>query len=187
MDQKQVLQCGCVDIWIDTITPCLIDTVTNKKEETVVFKIESRSYLKQFTVKNGWNIDWVKLSKDVECYALALRGNNEIQGLIAIKNDINADAVYLHYASTAPHNDKHRHGFQRYSGVGGHLFAIAAEKSIEWHHGGSLYGFAADKKLLDHYVETFGAIRVGILHPYHFWIPEERSEKIMEVYNYEWK
>ncbi len=37
---------GCIDIWIDEIVPCLKDTVTGDIKETVVFKIESRTYLK---------------------------------------------------------------------------------------------------------------------------------------------
>lgn len=39
---------GCIDIWIDEIVPCLKDTVTGDIQETVVFKIESRTYLKKF-------------------------------------------------------------------------------------------------------------------------------------------
>lgn len=39
---------GCIDIWIDEIVPCLKDTVTGDIKETVVFKIESRTYLKNF-------------------------------------------------------------------------------------------------------------------------------------------
>mgnify|MGYP006990162738 CR=1 FL=1 len=32
---------------------------------------------------------------------------------------------------------------QKYVGVGGHLFAIAADKSIEWGYEGAIHGFAA--------------------------------------------
>jgi len=34
--------------------PCLKDTETGEIKETVVFKIESRSFLKKFNEKNGW-------------------------------------------------------------------------------------------------------------------------------------
>ena len=47
---------GCIDIWIDEIVPCLKDTVTGDIKETVVFKIESRTYLKKFQKANGWYI-----------------------------------------------------------------------------------------------------------------------------------
>ena len=51
-----MLEIGCLDIWIDGIVPCLKDTETGEIRETVVFKIESRSYLKKFTKKGGWHI-----------------------------------------------------------------------------------------------------------------------------------
>jgi hypothetical protein len=41
-----MLNSGCVDIWLDEIVPCLKDTETGEIKETVVFKIESRSFLK---------------------------------------------------------------------------------------------------------------------------------------------
>ena len=85
-------QQGCLDIWIDEIVPCLKETATGDLKETVVFKIQSRSYLKDFNTKNGWRINWSKIPKDVEVYALAIRGSNAIQGLIGVKNDPNAKA-----------------------------------------------------------------------------------------------
>ena len=121
---------GCLDIWIDSLVSCLKDTETGEMKDTVVFKIESRSYLKKFRENNGWHINWSKIPRNVEVYALALHDNNEIQGLIGIRNDNNADAAYIHWACTAPQNNKHEYGRQKYEGVGGHLFAIAADNGI---------------------------------------------------------
>lgn len=45
---------GCIDIWIDEIVPCLKNVETGEVKETVVFKIESRAYLKKFREKDGW-------------------------------------------------------------------------------------------------------------------------------------
>ncbi len=39
---------GCIDLWIDEVVPCLKDTQTGDIKETVVFRIESRTYLKKF-------------------------------------------------------------------------------------------------------------------------------------------
>jgi hypothetical protein len=50
---------GGVGIWLDEIVPCLKDTETGEIKETVVFRIESRSFLKKFNEKNGWGIDWI--------------------------------------------------------------------------------------------------------------------------------
>lgn len=49
-----------------------------------------------------------------------------------------------------------------------------------------MYGFTANKILLDHYVEKFNAEFIGILHPFQFAIDEENAKNIMEVYTYDW-
>ena len=67
------LEQGCIDIWIDEIVPCLKNVETGEIKETVVFKIESRAYLKKFQEKDGWHINWNEIPKDVEVYALALK------------------------------------------------------------------------------------------------------------------
>lgn len=77
----ELLKLGCIDIWIDEIVPCLKNVETGEIKETVVFKIESRAYLKKFQERNGWHINWNKIPKDVEVYALALKDSLEIQGL----------------------------------------------------------------------------------------------------------
>ena len=82
-----------------------------------------------------------------------MKENNEIQGLVGVKNDISVKAAYLHWGCTAPHNNKHKFGVQKYSGVGGHLFAIAADRSFLWGHEGFVHGFALNKELLNHYID----------------------------------
>ena len=185
-ERQRLLKQGCINIWIDEIVPCLKDTVTGEMKETVVFKIESRSYLKQYTEQNGWQINWIELPVDVEVYELALKDTKEIQGLVAVKNDVNSRAAFLHWACTAPQNNKHDFGKQKYSGVGGHLFAIAADKSVQWGYEGAMHGFALNKELLEHYIETFNAELLGMLHDYQFFINEINAKKLLEVYNYEW-
>lgn len=56
MDELSMPNRGCLNIWIDEIVPCLRDTETGEMKDTVVFRIESRSYLKKFQVNNGWHI-----------------------------------------------------------------------------------------------------------------------------------
>ena len=185
-ERQRLLKQGCINIWIDEIVPCLKDTVTGEMKETVVFKIESRSYLKQYTEQNGWQINWIELPADVEVYELALKDTKEIQGLVAVKNDVNSRAAFLHWACTAPQNNKHDFGKQKYSGVGGHLFAIAADKSVQWGYEGAMHGFALNKELLEHYIGTFNAEFLGMLHDYQFFINEINAKKLLEVYNYEW-
>ena len=184
--QNQAIQEGCLDLWIDDLVSCLKDTETGKLLDTVVFKIESRSYLKKFQKTNGWHINWNEIPANVEVYALALKDSNEIQGIIGIRNDKQSNTVYLHWACTAPQNNKHEFGKQRYEGVGGHLFAIAADKSIQWGYEGAMHGFAANRELLNHYIKVFNAEYLGLLHQYQFFIDEDNAKKLLEVYTYEW-
>lgn len=178
---------GNIDIWIDEIVPCLIDTTTEEVKETVVFKIESRSYLKNFTKKKGWHINWFDIPDNVDVYALALRDSLEIQGIIGLIDDNNAQAVYMFWACAAPQNNKHDFGTQKYKGVGGHLFAVAADISKKHGYGGAMHGYAANKELLCHYMDVFGAQYLGAQHLYHFFVSEKQASQLLEVYSYEWK
>ena len=178
---------GCIDIEVDGITPCLIDVASGQKVETDVYRIESSKTLREFNKSNGWHIDWGKMGDSVEIYALTTRHNNEIQGLIGIKNDYGAQAAYIHWACTAPHNNIRETGSKKYIGVGGHLFAIAAEKSCDWGYSGMVHAFAANKELLEYYQKELYAQYLGMMHIYQFLIDEEAAAKLMEVYDYEWK
>ena len=70
--------------------------------------------------------------------------------------------------------------------VGGHLFAIAAKKSVDFGYDGYMYGFTSNEDLLKHYVEVFNGEVIAMLHPYQFAIDEDAAKTIMEVYDYEW-
>lgn len=106
--------------------------------------------------------------------------------MVGVRNDKDSHAAYLHWACTAPHNNRHEFGSQKYVGVGGHLFAIAADKSIEWGYEGAIHGFAANEELLRHYIDVFHAEYLGMLHQYQFFIDEEQAKNLLEVYHYEW-
>ena len=95
-------------------------------------------------------------------------------------------AAYIHWACTAPHNNKHVYGKQKFIGVGGHLFAVAADRSFAWGYDGVVHGFALNKELLNHYIETLGATYLGAMHPYQFAFKRVASQILLEVYTYEW-
>ena len=177
---------GCVDIWIDELAPCLKESETGKIIETVVFKINSRQELKDFKKSTGWHINWRTVPADVEVYAVAIKGTREIQGLIGLRNEVEKNAVYIYWACTAPWNNKHDFGTQKYSGVGGHLFAIAVDRSIAYGYGGLTYGYAVSEEVLKHYIDALGVTFIGIFHDYHFIIEEECIKKLLEVYSYDW-
>lgn len=93
---------GCVDIWIDEIVPCLKDCETGAIKDTIAFKIDDKKFLKKFRKSNGWHINWDEIPHNVEVYALALKDDNSIQGLIGIVNDM-VLMLYIYIGHVPPH------------------------------------------------------------------------------------
>lgn len=172
---------------IDTLTPCLKETSTGEIYETEVIRLKRKSFLAKFNKRTGWYVNWSKFEEDVEVYALVLKGTVDVQGLVAIRYDEFAKAVHIVWACTAPWNSKLESDTQRYQGVGGHLFAIAAELSFKHGYEGFVFGDAINTTVLQYYIEHFQAslvnARSGL---YRFIIEGEKTQELMEVYNYEW-
>ncbi len=60
------------------------------------------------------------MPKEVEVYGLRVKGDMTIQGLVGIRDAKEADAVYIHWASAAPNNNREKNnGKKDYIGVGG--------------------------------------------------------------------
>lgn len=175
-----------INVWIDEFTPCLKDTKTGELVQTEVLRIRRKTFLRKYNKRNGWYVNWADLLDEAEVYALVVEGSVDIQGLVALACNSDMGAVYIDWMCASPENNKQITDNVRYLGVGGHLFAIAAQKSMDYGFAGLIYGFAANKKLLEHYVEVFHGEFIGMLHPYQFAIDEENAQKIMEVYDYEW-
>lgn len=175
-----------INVIIDEFTPCLKDNNTGEIIQTEVVRIVRKSFLKKYNKKNGWYINWADLLLENEVYALVIEGSVDIQGMVALEKNADMGAVYINWMCVNPENNKLLNETTKYSGVGGHLFAIAAQKSIDFGFDGLMYGFAANKELLEHYMKVFNAEFLGMLHPYQFAIDEDNAKKILEVYDYEW-
>lgn len=175
-----------INVLIDEMTPCLKDSKTGEIVQTEVIRIKRKSFLKKYNKKNGWYTNWEKLTEESEIYALVLEGTVDIQGLVAIARNDDVQALYINWMCASPENNKQITDNVKYLGVGGHLFAIAAKKSIDYGYRGYMYGFAKNAELLEHYIRVFHGEKVGMLHPYQFVIDEEAAKTIMEVYDYEW-
>ncbi|MGN0512858.1 MAG: hypothetical protein ACI4GD_01170 [Lachnospiraceae bacterium] len=172
---------------IDELTPCLKDVTTGDIFETEVVRIKRKSILKKYNEKTGWYVNWSKFPEETEVYAIVLEGTNDIQGMIAIQPDSDAQAIYIVWACTAPHNNKWQYGTQKYSGVGGHLLALASEISVRRGYEGFLYGEAMDAELYDYYCTELGAIYLPPLNnPYRFMLSDEATQHLREVYTYVW-
>ena len=172
---------------VDEFTPCLKNVETGDLYDTEVAVVKRKSFLKQFNQKSGWYINWSKFSADTEIYALLLKGTNDIQGLIAVQYDDEAKAVYVLWGCTAPQNNIWQYGKQKFSGVGGHLLAIASELSVKKGYDGFIYGEAMDQELFDYYGREFGAFPLPpINNPYRFMLSDRATSRMREVYTYEW-
>ncbi len=111
----------------------------------------------------------------------------EIQGLVAVSPNDEADSMFIDWACTAPHNNIHKYGKQKFSGVGGHLFAIASELSMRYGYGGWVYGYAMDQEIYEYYIRKFGAYSLPrSIHPFGIYLTGEQTRRIREVYDYEW-
>ena len=175
-----------INVEIDEYTPCLKQMKTGQLVQTEVVRIRRKSFLRAYNLKNGWYVNWADLADENEIYALVIEGSVDVQGLIAVRKDEAASSAFVTWMVSSPSNNKQLTESVEYSGVGGHLFAVAAKKSIDYGYGGYFHGFAANEKLLNHYIEKLSATPLRLLHPYHFAVDSESAKRIMEVYDYEY-
>ena len=173
---------GIINIEIDELVPCLRNLKTGKLVDTTVGVVTDRSILKGFNKQTGWYINWRQVPKDCTIMALRVKGNDEIQGLVAFKGVPEHLAVRGHWAVANPKSNKQLTDSPEYSGIGGHLFAIMAQSSKEMGYDGFIEGQAANGKLLEYYMRELGAKPLGNLD---FYIDEVAAEEIIKKYNWE--
>lgn len=168
-------------VYIDELINCLIDNYTGEEVPTIARRIDV-TQLADCSEKENWYIDWSTWEEDVEIYALYVDGSDTIEGLIALSNNDTFSSADIKWMCAAPHNNYELVGNNKqYNGVGGHLFAIAVEKSLEWEHDGGCVLNAATEDLVNHYVD-YGFIFVGIRHPYHMVLPGVIGKDLTNIY-----
>lgn len=132
-------------------------------------------------------MDWSKFSKETEIYAVVLYGTCDIQGMIAIQPDEEAKAIYVQWACTAPQNNIWQYGTQKFSGVGGHLLALASDISLKRGYDGFIWAEAMDEELFNYYCNNFGAaILPPLNNPFRFMLSDVSTKHLREVYTYAW-
>lgn len=94
-----------INVIIDELTPCLVDTSTGEIVETEVIRIKRKSFLSKYNSKTGWYVNWVDLLTENEVYAIVLKGTVSIQGLVAIRPDEAMKAVFVSWMVAAPQNN----------------------------------------------------------------------------------
>ena len=118
------------------------------------------------------------MENDDEIYALVIEGTVDIQGLVAIRKDDEKKAVYISWMCTSPENNKDLTKKVKHLGVGGLLFTIAANKSIEYGYNGVMYGEVGNRELLQHYIKVLKAERAKDMNGFIFFINEKNAKKI---------
>ena len=145
-----------IDIIIDSLTNCLVDSLTGEELDTE-YRLVKQTITKSDAKKlkdEGWKFDWsIPHSNGYEIYQLFLKDDDHVQGMIAFKHF--RDQLYTHVdiVEAAPENIGK---YGKYKGVGAHLFAIACKHS--WDAGNEGYvQFTAKTDLIEHYQKTLNA------------------------------
>lgn len=171
---------GNIDIEIDGVAPCLIECKTGRVVNTTVKEMK-RSELKGYNKTSGWYIDWSKVPRGKTIKAIFAEGNNEIQGLIAYEELSDHSTINIHWTVANPKSNGNLTKNKEYRGIGAHLFAIAAKASIECGYDGFVESKAANSRLLEHYVNEFGAIPLG---GYRFCLDDIAAKELLEKCNW---
>ena len=145
-----------IDIYIDSLTDCLICNKTGELYDTeyrLVRKTISTSKANELKLQ-GWKFDWSIAHKNgYEIYELLLKDNDEVQGMIALKHIRDQYYTHVDIVESAPFNVGQS---GKYKGVGAHLFAIACK--LSWEVGNEGYvQFTAKTDLVEHYKNTLNA------------------------------
>ena len=171
MKKKRIL----LDFEVDKLTNSIENIVTGDSFRTEVILV-TKEDIKIATKKNGWAFNWKYefQQPDREVYKLTIENNPQIiQGLVSLS--VNEDHVYMHLIESALFN-RGRHKI--YAGVPGNLVAYAAKLSFQ--RGGDGYvSFVAKTKLIDHYIQTLGAVHFG---GHRMIITREASLKLIGKY-----
>lgn len=138
-----------VDILIDKLTDCLVE-----RETGIILDTEYRCRTMPIKPKDykGWKFNWSTTEKDgYTIYEVFLKDSNIVQGRISFR--IDGGVADVDIVETAPHNYGHT---GMYVGVGGHLFAIACQVSLENGCDGFV-AFTAKSDLISYYEKTLNA------------------------------
>lgn len=160
-----------VDILIDKLTDCLIERSTGERIDTEyrmrIMPIQPKDY-------KGWKFDWSKTEKaGYDIYELFLAGDDTVQGRISLR--IDGGVADVDIVESAPHNYSHT---GKYQGVGGHLFAIACQISMEAGCDGYV-AFTAKSDLIAYYRKVLHA---QVARGQRMFLDEAAAEILLDKY-----
>lgn len=167
-----------IKVNIDELTPCLCRMSDGKIVDTEVVKVEPKK-----SDFKDWEFDWsLPLKNGYSVYGIVAKDDSRIQGLIALKANLQESIVHVDIVEAAPFNNPHHPLFseKEYSGVGGHLFAEAVRQSYEAGFDGVVY-FMAKSSLIEHYEKELGATLIDLSTRVMF-IDEKAANKLYDRY-----
>ena len=148
------------------------DILTNEQEyatinETRVYRSDTKQIVETEAVQiiptktefADWEFDWtIPVNSGFSVYALKVRGDDRVQGMIAMKRDKDNLAYEVDIVESAPFNNPHHKKFvkKEIENVGPRLFAEAVKRSVEDGFGGFVY-FVAKTNLIGYYQRELGA------------------------------
>lgn len=160
-----------VDIQIDKLTDCLLSRKTGNIVKTH-YKVHAEPIQKEEYKK--WRFDWEITQRNGNViYELYVENSDVVQGRIALR--IDGGVANIDIVETAPHNFGHS---GEYEGVGGHLFAIACQVSIEAGCDG-VVAFDSKSDLVEYYKESIGAVEI---YPRRMVIFEKEAQILLNKY-----
>lgn len=145
------------DIEVDELTNSIKNVISGDSFSTDISRI-TKADLKKINQKKGWQFNWKLELKHPErdIYKLTIVNNQSIiQGLISL--EVKSDHVFIHLVESAPFN---KGKMKLYSGIPGNLVAFACKLSFQRGNEGNI-AFISKTQLIDHYIESLGAIHVG--------------------------
>lgn len=122
----------------------------------------------------GWKFDWAITQRNgYHVYELFVNGDNTVQGRVSLK--IGGGVANVDIVETAPHNYGHT---GKYLDVGGHLFAIACQVSLENGCDG-VVAFDSKSDLVEYYKKELNAVEI---YPRRMVIFEDAAQVILDRY-----
>jgi hypothetical protein len=146
-----------LDFIIDELTNSVRNVISGDSFQTTISRI-TPSDIKAIAKQKTWLFDWkIELSQpERDVFKLTIVNNqNIIQGLISL--EVKIDHVFIHLIESASFN---KGKSKVYFGVPGNLVAFACKLSFQRGHNGFV-SFFSKTKLIDHYIESLGAIHLG--------------------------
>lgn len=160
-----------IDILIDELTDCLVERSTGDIVETDYIERETAIKKNEYA---GWKFDWSITQKaGYTIYELFVSGDDTVQGRISLK--IDGGVANVDIVETAPHNYSHN---GKYQGVGGHLFAIACQISLEAGCDG-VVAFDSKSDLVEYYKQELKAVEI---YPRRMVIFEDAAKILLDKY-----